>query len=327
MIEGSLAVFLNIATIALITFIVANATISVVIMRSLPSLHSLHVSPRRSILWLLVLTPWLVAASVAGVFYLGYLDSELLGESANFIHWHHMATHYWMSWHSAVLVLALMFVSKIAVSLGRRLWKHHHDLKALTDFAAPSQNDVFEIDSPKPFAFTTGFLRKRCFVSSGLLQQMSLNEQDVVLTHEMAHMAHNDPFKKWLFAAFAEFFLPRIAMGLKHHMTVAMEQDADNASIEANHEPTFVAMTLVKMARISQESSPVQHNELVANFAAEALEQRVHFLLGQLQLKPVNKITMLLVSLGVIAVCVSSVDRIHHLMDVLFMHSGAITGF
>lgn len=327
MLEGSVAVFLNILTIGIITFIVANVAISVVLARSLPSIATVEVAARRSLLWLLAVTPWLVASCVAGVFYVGYWNNALIGEGASFIHWHHMATHYWMSWHSVVLAAAGLFVGHILLRLGKRMLTHHREIQALTYYAIPRDSRVFEIESTRPFAFTTGFWRKRCFISSGVLQQLSSTEQDVVLTHEMAHLAHNDPFKKWLFASFAEFFIPHLAQPLKQHMTLAMEQDADNASLAANHEPTFVAMTLVKMARLSQQTSPVKHNELVASFSADVLEQRVFFLLGKLQLKPVNKLTTGLVSLAIVAVCVSSVDKIHHLMDVMFNHSGAISGF
>ena len=326
MIEGGVAVFLNILTIAIITFVVANVIISLVITHAVKTLSVLQLPSRRSLLWLLALTPWLVATSVAAVFYVGYLDSTLLGQSANYIHWHHMAEHYWMSWHSAVLLLALSFVAKVMVGLSHTLWKHHNDLQTLTVLASQTNGAFYEIDSPKPFAFTSGFLHKRCFISSGLLQHMSSREQDVVLQHELAHIAHNDPFKKWLFSAFTAFYLPPIASALTHQMTLAMEQEADKASIKANHAPTFVAMTLVKIARLSHTSSPIQHNPLVAHFAAEALEQRVQFLLGQLQLKPVNKMTILAVSLVVVVVCASSVDKIHHVMDLLFIHSGAIGG-
>lgn len=326
MIEGSLAVALNIFTIAIITFVVANLVISGLVRFGGISVSSLQLSPRRSLLWVLVLTPWIVAVCVASVFYMGYVHGgELFGQGTDVIHWHHMATHYWMSWHTVVLLLASAFVLKVALSLGVKLYKHHGELQALTHLASHSRQHIYEVDSPRPFAFTSGFFRKRCFMSSGLMEHMSLAEQDVVLQHEMAHIAHNDPLKKWLFSIFAEFFLATVATELKHQMTLAMEQDADSASILANHEPTFVALTLVKMARISQEISPVQNNEFVANFAAEALEQRVHFLLGQLQLKPVNKLSLSGVSLAVMALCISSVDSIHHVMDLLFIHSGAIS--
>ncbi len=320
MIEGTLAIVLNTLTIIIITFVIANVAVSIVASLMTQSFLTIQVQSRKVALWLLITMPWLTSIGVALFFLNGYLSSKAFEAETEFAHWHHMAVFSWSTWHGATLIIALVFSCFILGKKFVQLKQHHHNLKSLTHFAKPLTDNVFEIDMPKASAFTAGFIHKKCYVTSGMLKEMTEAEVEVVLAHEKAHAKNNDPLKKWLFSLFAAFFIPSLATRLKLHMTLAMEQAADNAVVNDKLTPTFVAITLVRVARLNALYSPIKSNELVASFGADVLDQRIYFLLGQLTLKPVNKWMTLILVIFILAASMSSIDGLHHFVEIVFSH-------
>ena len=187
-------------------------------------------------------------------------------------------------------------------------------------FSTQVEDDVYHVESSEASAFTSGFITKRCFVTTGLLAQTTPEEYEVVIAHEKAHVAKHDPFNKWLFSFFSAFFIKPISVQLKLHMTLAMEQAADDAVIKSGFSKIFVASTLVKIAKLNAQSHLLKHNELAVNFGADVLEQRIFFLLDKLKLAPLHKgITVILILL-LVAISTTSIDGIHHFMETLFSH-------
>ncbi|MBL4765976.1 MAG: M56 family metallopeptidase [Colwellia sp.] len=320
MIEGQLALWLNIVTIVILAFVIANFTVSTIVSLLAQKFINLQVKSRKIVLWLLVTLPWLSSICVALYFLRGYTNSTVFQSEAEYAHWHHMDIFNWLSWHGATLIIALVFTVYILGKKLIQLKRHHKDLANLASISKPLSSDVIEIELPESSAFTAGFINKKCFITSGMLKEMTAEEVAVVLGHERAHAKMNDPLKKWLFSIFTAFFIPSLAAHLKLHMTLAMEQAADNAVVNSDIAPTFVASTLVKAARLNALYSPVKNNELVANFGADVLEQRVYFLLGQLNLKPVNKMLTAILVTFILAVCLSSIDGVHHLIETVLSH-------
>lgn len=320
MIEGTLAVVLNTITIFIITFIIANLAVSIVASLIAQSFLTIQVQSRKVALWLLVTLPWLSALCVALLFLNGYISSNAFKSETEYAHWHHMDVFNWLTWHGATLIIALAFSLCV---LGRKLIQlrhHRNDLKSLTRLSSCLSDDVFEIELPEASAFTAGFIHKKCYITSGMLKDMTKDEVTVVLEHEKAHARNNDPLKKWIFSIFTAFFISSIATRLKLHMTLAMEQAADNAVVNDDVTSTFVAMTLIKVARLNALYSPVKDNELVANFGADVLEQRIYFLLGTLTLKPVNKSMTVTLIILILTACLLSIDGVHHLVETVFSH-------
>ncbi|KGJ90997.1 M56 family metallopeptidase [Colwellia psychrerythraea] len=320
MVTGQLAVWLNIITIVILAFVIANLTVSAIVSLLTQKFISLQVKSRKIVLWLLVILPWLTSIFVALVFLNGYTSATIFEAELDYAHWHHMSVFSSLSWHGATLIIALIFTLYILVKKLIQLKRHHQDLAQLTSFSKPLTRGVFEIELAESSAFTAGFIDKKCFITSGMLKEMTDEEIAVILGHERAHAKMNDPLKKWLFSIFTAFFIPSLAAHLKLHMTLAMEQAADNAVVNNDITSTFVASTLVKAARLNALYSPVKNNELVANFGADVLEQRVYFLLGQLNLKPVNKMLTVVLVIFILAVCFSSIDGVHHLIETVLSH-------
>lgn len=321
MVEGHLAVFLNTVTIISIAFIVANITISIIVSLLVQKFINVQVKSRKIVLWLLVTMPWLASVGVALFFLNGYVFSTVLQSETQYAHWHHMDVFNWLSWHGVTLIIAFIFSFTLLATKIIQLKKHRKNISHLESLSKPLRSGVFEIESIEASAFTSGFIHKRCFITSGMLNEMTKDEVDVILNHERAHAKVNDPLKKWLFSLFTSFFIPSLAAHLKLHMILVMEQAADNAVVNGGVTSTFVASTLLKAARLNTLYSPVNNYDLVANFGADVLEQRVFFLLGRLTLKPVNKIVMAILATLILSVCVSSIDGIHHLIETVLSHS------
>lgn len=320
MLEGTLAVWFNIITIAILTFALANAAVSVVISALAQPFLELQVASRKTSLWLMVTLPWAASLCVTLCFIYKYYLAPSVQTTFSIAHWHHMTTFSLFSWHAITLLSALTFFGYVLFKKGIQLNQHRRQLSLLTALSQPLDNALFLIDAPYASAFTSGFINKRCFITSAMLSHTTAQEQAVIIGHEQAHAHNNDPIKKWIFSILAMFFVPSLCTRLKRHMTLAMEQEADNAVINEQIDPTIVASTLVKVARLSAAQAPILNNELVSNFGADLLEQRVYFLLGQLNLKPTNKLlTSLFITLTLI-LSIVSIDTLHHFIETIFKH-------
>lgn len=320
MLQDNLSLWLNMLTIAVLTFALANGAVSVVVASLAQQFLKIQIRSRKTFLWVLATLPWFASLCVTLCFVYRYYTASLFDKSFNFAHWHHMSSFNWQSWHGATLIFASIIIIYVTSSKLWQLRKHSKELALLTDLSYPVTDNVYKIEAPYASAFTSGFTHKRCFVTDSLLRQTSQQEQAIIIAHEQAHAKHNDPLKKWLFSVLAAFFIPTVSKRLKLHMTLAMEQAADNAVINDELDSTAVASALVKVARLNAQQTPVCNNELVANFGAQVLEQRVYFLLGQLNLKPANKYMTSALIVATLLLCLSSIDVLHHFIETIFNH-------
>lgn len=325
MIEGALALWFNITAIAVLSFIAANTIVSLFVAVFDTKLALFEVKSRKYALWLTVTLPWLVALFVACYFAFISTTPSFAQQSDAYAHWHHMEEFSISSWHSFTLLMAMAVMAAILLKKLRVLHKHQHDLALLKQMSTPLSGDTYQLNTyqlntEQSSAFTCGFINQRCYITSGLLDRTTLDEQQVILGHEQAHMLARDPLKKWIFNLLATFFVTPVAARLKLKMILAMEQHADNAVINTEYSSTFVAATLVKIARLNATENSLIDNELVASFGAEILEQRVYSLLGQLTLKPISRRLTLTFMIIVVSVSLYSIDGIHHLIETLFTH-------
>lgn len=320
MIEGQLALWFNLATILVLSFAIANFSVSIFVSLLAQKFLGMQVESRKIILWLLLVLPWLASICVVLLFLNGYSTSSIFESEDKYAHWHHMSEFNFLSWHGVTLIFAFGFIIHLGVKKVIQLRLHRLNLLSLTYLSKPIEDNVYEIELSNPSAFTAGFTKKKCFITSGMLKEMTKDEVSVILGHEKAHAKMNNPLKKWLFGIFSAFFIPTLAKRLKLHMMLAMEQAADNAVVNNAVPSTFVASTLVKVARLNAQYLPLKDNELVVNFGADVLEQRVYFLLGQLSLKPANKIATAIFATLIFVGCLSSIDGVHHLIETVFSH-------
>ena len=199
MIQGPLAVTLNVLEITILTFVVANIVISAVVSVFSPSLLKIQVSSRKALLWLVVLLPWLVGMAIAAYFLNGYFTSSIFETELGNAHWHHMEVFTWLSWHGIVMLSALAFSLYLVINKAIQFFRHRMDLSLLTSMSTLKDAGYYEVATQDASAFTAGFIRKKCFVTEGLLKEVESRELGVILQHEKAHAKNNDPLKKWLF--------------------------------------------------------------------------------------------------------------------------------
>lgn len=314
-----MAVILNLFAAFITAFVVANLAVSITVSLLGQKFLKVQVRPRKALLWLMVLVPWFVSALIAMHLLDEYLSSTVV-EVNGYAHWHHMSDFAWYSWHGVTLLLAFGFTLYVCLSKLMQVYKHKKEVDMLVALSTKLKDDVYQLEMPKASAFATGFINKKCFVTTGLLKETSPEEYEVVISHEKAHAKSNDPFKKWVFGVFAAFFTPAIAARLKLHMTLAMEQDADNEVIKTGKEKLFVASTLMKIAKLNAKDKVLSSNELVVNFGADVLEQRIYFLLDQLQLEPINKSMTMGFVILLAVICLTSIDGVHHFIETIFSH-------
>lgn len=318
MLQGNWAIVFNLMAIAMLTFMVANVAVSLLVSGLNKSFLRLEVVSRRYALWLVVSLPWTMSLIIALCFFHPLLEYSPLSSVEGVAHWHHMQEFHFASWHGVSLMFALLFLSVWVGRNVRSLVQHSQKLSVLRNLATQISGRVYELESREAHVFASGFFKPRCYITSRMREVLSERETSIVLAHEQAHIARFDPAKKWLFSFFSGFFFYPVSQRLKQHMTLVMEQQADQA-IEG-HSPLDVASTLVKVARLSSDKVIAQPT-MVAQFAAELLEQRVLFLLGKNENLKVNKGLGLLLFTCLLIVCSSSVDAIHHLIENWFSHT------
>lgn len=315
-----MAVTLNLLAIFIITFVVANLAVSASVSFLGQKFLNIQVKSRKVLLWLMVLLPWLLGALMALYLLDDYLSSSVF-YTESFSHWHHMSEFNWSSWHGVTLIMAFSYYFYVIAAKTSQLYRHNQQVKMLIALATQKDDGVLQIDMPKACAFTTGFINKKCFVTSGLSTQTTDDEYDVVISHEKAHAKTNDPLKKWLFSVLTAFFIRPICARLMLHMTLVMEQDADNTVIKGGHQKVFVASTLMKIAKFNAQNTLIEDSDLVVNFGADVLEQRILFLLDQLKLEPINKWLTMIFVLLLSLLCMTSLDGVHHVIEALFSHN------
>lgn len=99
-------------------------------------------------------------------------------------------------------------------------------------------------------AFTSGFLRPRIYITTGLLKGLERDELRAVFLHELKHKKGYDPlrFLCYAFVRDAFFYIPAMKY-LAGFARLKKEHEADDAATSKLNGPLFVASALIKVAR------------------------------------------------------------------------------
>ena len=322
MISGDWALAFNLLTVGVLAFIVGNILVSLIFWKIKDKLKDYAISSRKSFLWLFVLTPWFVAFSIMLFF------SPLVQAGSGFVwltglaHWHHPNVFYFLSWHSFSLVIFIVFGCYIFTRKMMVLYKNTDQVKLLRSLGTKENEQVYIIDSPIPTAFTSGLIKPSSFISTGLIEQMSAEDIEIITQHELAHAHYSDPLKKWLFSFFAAYYVNNIRHFLISMMSLSMEQDADSFCVKNQQSPQNVATTLIKFTKLAAKyTTKAQYkNELFVHFSLYSVEQRTMHLLNLKQFKTFPIGTVLVTILLLALISATSVDGLHHVIETLFTH-------
>mgnify|MGYP000250281737 CR=1 FL=1 len=127
---------------------------------------------------------------------------------------------------------------------------------------------------PEPVAVLHGWWRPTLVVDQGLWSALDDTEQQAVLAHERAHLDRHDPLMVVVLRAMLVLAPPRLANRVVRRWLDGAERRADTAAAHTIGDPTVVAMTLVRCARLGARQAA-----LSLGWTAGSLESRVQHLL------------------------------------------------
>lgn len=135
----------------------------------------------------------------------------------------------------------------------------------------------FQNDSLK-FAFTSGVMRPKIFLSTGICKYLTTKELRLVILHELYHHREKDPLKNYVISIVREFlfFVPFVHVMVRV-FSDANEKAADDHAVKISRDPLELASTLIKMGKASHPENPV----LVSSITGfQNLEKRIKRLAG-----------------------------------------------
>ena len=322
MIYGQWALVLNLLTIGVLAFTVANIFVSITFWLVKSKLQRYAVSSRKSLLWLFVLAPWLISLCATLLFSPLFQNGSIFFWLTDLAHWHHPDIFYFLSWHSFSLLIFVGFSLYVFTKKMIVLYHNHHQISLLHAFGTEKSKQVTIIESSIPTAFTGGLINPTCFISMGLIEKTTADELEIIIQHELAHVHYFDPLKKWLFSFLSAYFANNVKHLLLSMMSLSMEQDADSFFVKNQQQSHDVASTLIKFTKLATSYSihPHYKSELFVHFCRHSIEQRVLHLLNDKQLKVFPKGGVLIVILLLALISTTSVDSLHHVIETLFTH-------
>lgn len=331
MLVGDIAIALNLLSIGVLAFAISVLFIAIIGRFTLARAEYFTFAMRKALLWACVTAPWWIAAS--SMFFFIPSQQPYFGSSwlNDFAHWHHVDLFSYSSWHAITLYCAsAYFVWSLVTSIYRR-WQQTAALNSALALAQVSaqqsatQQHFYSLPLTTPTAFTAGFLAPKVYISTALQQRLNSNELDIILQHEMAHVAARDPLFKVLFAALARFFPAATAMLLMQQYTLLTEQLADSKVVK-HHDSLDVAQTLINVARMQRDNATSHINVMrktaqLNYFADDHISVRVERLIQPVSAssKPAVGLSCLLLAV-IPLLTTSTVDSLHHVIETFFTH-------
>lgn len=305
-----------------------SLVVSLLQTRFLVAIQRFRLPVRHSLLWCLVLFPYVAGLFIAALTLLPSLE-HMLGLSQDHCHWHgeghghlcwvHAPTFIAGSWQG---LSAALFALLVVLSLGKTLYRglRHHRYSSLLTALAEFRQGTYELDSDIPSAFTLGLFQPRILVSRALKDNLSFEEMAVVRSHESSHQAKRDPLRLWLFGSLLGVFIPSVGKQFYKLMELTLEQIADARVAAETKDPLFVAQTLIKVNRLTARFLTAQPSFGACHFGGAPLEQRIQMLLNRSHQAGFPLFHFVFATAVVVALSLGSADAMHHFIEDL-LHS------
>jgi len=320
MILGPSAVIFNMLSIMMLSVLVTIFISSAIIHFKLTAIESYSLPSQRLALWLLAVSPWLIGFLSSAVLLLIASDYSPLAESQKAFHLHHIQLFYLTNWHGISLIVGLILIALLLIQKGYCFLKSQQRAKLLNSVADTDGSDVYLLDTDSISAFTAGFLEPKTYITTALRKQLTAMEYTIVRLHEYEHKRCFDPLKKFLFQSLTAVYPRSIAHYLTRKMTLVMELGADSAVSRVVPDKGLIAMTLVKVRRLSSQTQASQMDASACHFEKDQLEDRVNYLLVKQKQKKLSSICLLFVAATMLVFCTLSVDVLHHLIEFPLSH-------
>lgn len=176
---------------------------------------------------------------------------------------------------------------------------------------------VWLVPAQTPFCFVTGVLRPRIVWSAGARALLAPDEQRAVLSHEAAHVAHGDLWRRLLLGIAAGLGAPFVARRVLAAWEHASERLCDGRAADAVGDATAVASALLKLSR----ASGAQVAGAASFLSGCRVEERVRALLDTeapraASADPLRRAAVLLLALALPLLAALS-DPLHHALETL----------
>ena len=320
MVIGELALFLNILSICTIGLALTHVIQFLLWPLLVKKFSLIKPNHRKYLLWGWVGSPLLLTITIATLIAFSMdMPNTWLNE---FAHWHHSFVFHVNSWHGVLLlILVSAFLWHFAKSLSYwvKQQSHLNDLEFLgvTTSATEGSNLSYQlIDSPKPAAFTAGFLKPKCYITPGLRKKLTPQELSIVVRHEHAHINKRDPLTKHLFALFTILYPKPLKESINSLYQLTTEEIADQ-HVLGGFSSVDIASSLVSVVKFQRD---YQKYNAFCYFGNDHISIRVIELITPQNIKPIPYCSVIILFAALFFSTASLIDTAHHLIESLFTH-------
>ena len=140
--------------------------------------------------------------------------------------------------------------------------------------------DVTIIDSKAALCVSAGLFAPKIIISRHLFESLRLDEREIMLAHERAHVARRDALVATIVRILSSVHLPATARWLNSELEVAAEQACDEVAAIRTGDRLAVAETILTVERAIRVAQPHHLGAVVVGFAPQATARRVEALLN-----------------------------------------------
>lgn len=324
MLISDIAVIMNLITIALLGFLVSALLLSITWRLIDKFVDSYSIQSQKVLILMWVSGPWILGLMTMLFFSPIFENTAIYRWVDNVVHWHSFYVFQLDSWHGVTIILFTLFSLALIVIRGSGLYRQGDALLTLSHFSNTVRGSkcypgLQIIDSNIPTAFTSGLFRPVCYVSKGLIENLTDSELNIVVKHELAHARNKDPLSKTLIAFLSAYYPRKLAQGFnaKYALVTEFIADQSTATVYAAED---VAATLVKVARLQKAFPQRQSNTSQSYFGSHDITHRVQQLLTPTN-KPMPLIVPIAFMSAMLCLTIFTVDATHHLVESIFTHS------
>lgn len=151
----------------------------------------------------------------------------------------------------------------------------------LNQTCGSEKEEFIIISHPAPMAITMGFVRPKIVISTGLINLLTNDELEAVITHEMYHKANRDPLKIFILSLCASTigYIP-ILKWFNQQYRIIQEVLADEFAIKKQQTTVHLGSALLKMLKVGMaKKMPFAY----ASFADTSVNYRIEYILNPLK--------------------------------------------
>ncbi|WP_101757391.1 M56 family metallopeptidase [Oceanicoccus sp. KOV_DT_Chl] len=160
---------------------------------------------------------------------------------------------------SLLTLLAIILLVKFSLSKSNRL------LQMLNRLSENSPDINYRvIDSPEMLAWCAGIWQPNIYLSRGLVEALTRQQLQVVVVHELIHIARRDNLKKFMLRYTTLFWLPKLRASFLSDFSEHTEQACEYITATKFNDPALVAKV---MQRVCEKAD--NHGSKTAGFFEE----------------------------------------------------------